>query len=181
MVLRVANSVFDNEEILLLAIRNQEDRAIQHLYKQLYPMTEKYILNNRGTREDAKDLFQDCVIILTEKVFDGLQLTCSISTYFHSMVRNKWLKQLRQTKDTTELKDEFEWDESEDYIDLNNQETQLLTALSGLGENCKKILQMFYWQKLSMLEIANKLNYTNADNAKNQKHKCVTQLKNRIA
>jgi len=42
-------------------------------------------------------------------------------------------------------------------------------ALAKIGEPCKTLLSDFYIEKLSMKEIADKMGYTNADNAKNQK------------
>jgi predicted DNA-binding protein YlxM (UPF0122 family) len=50
-------------------------------------------------------------------------------------------------------------------------------ALEGLGEPCKSIIEDFYIADLSMEEISVKFNYTNADNAKNQKYKCLQRLK----
>jgi RNA polymerase sigma factor (sigma-70 family) len=53
-------------------------------------------------------------------------------------------------------------------------------ALEKLGEPCKTILTDYYFRKLSMQDIAEKMNYTNADNAKNQKYKCFNRLKKRV-
>jgi len=50
-------------------------------------------------------------------------------------------------------------------------------AMSGLGEPCKSLLESYYLQKKSMVEIAADFGYTNADNAKNQKYKCLMRLK----
>ncbi len=50
-------------------------------------------------------------------------------------------------------------------------------AMQGLGEPCKRLLESYYLQKKSMLEIAGNFGYTNADNAKNQKYKCLMRLK----
>ena len=50
-------------------------------------------------------------------------------------------------------------------------------ALNNLGEPCKTLLEAYYMQKKSMVEIAGSFGYTNADNAKNQKYKCLMRLK----
>ena len=50
-------------------------------------------------------------------------------------------------------------------------------ALSKVGEPCKGILEAFYINKKQMQEIATLFKYTNADNAKTQKYKCLTRLK----
>ena len=50
-------------------------------------------------------------------------------------------------------------------------------AMGNLGEPCKSLLEAFYLQKRNMQEIASSFGYTNADNAKNQKYKCLMRLK----
>ena len=50
-------------------------------------------------------------------------------------------------------------------------------ALNEIGEPCKSILVYFFFNQLTMEEIAAKMGYTNADNVKNQKYKCFKRLK----
>ena len=50
-------------------------------------------------------------------------------------------------------------------------------ALGKIGEPCKSILEAYYIQKKSMPDIATAFGYTNADNAKTQKYKCLYRLK----
>ena len=50
-------------------------------------------------------------------------------------------------------------------------------ALNSLGEPCKSLLEGNYLNKKGMQELASQFGYTNADNAKNQKYKCLMRLK----
>jgi len=50
-------------------------------------------------------------------------------------------------------------------------------AIGSLGEPCKSLIEAFYIQKRNMQDIATQFGYTNADNAKNQKYKCLMRLK----
>jgi DNA-directed RNA polymerase specialized sigma24 family protein len=50
-------------------------------------------------------------------------------------------------------------------------------AIGGLGEPCKSLIEAYYLQKKSMQDIAVAFGYTNADNAKTQKYKCLIRLK----
>ena len=54
---------------------------------------------------------------------------------------------------------------------------QLDTALEQIGEPCRSILKAYYHHDKSMQEIASDFGYTNPDNAKTQKYKCLTRLK----
>jgi hypothetical protein len=50
-------------------------------------------------------------------------------------------------------------------------------AMQKIGEPCKSLLDAYYLQKKSMQHIASEFGYTNADNAKTQKYKCLVRLK----
>jgi hypothetical protein len=50
-------------------------------------------------------------------------------------------------------------------------------AMYKIGEPCKSLLDAYYLQKKSMQDIATEFGYTNADNAKTQKYKCLLRLK----
>ena len=60
--------------------------------------------------------------------------------------------------------------ECKDFILMEN-------AMAKIGEPCKSLLDAYYIQKKSMLDIAADFGYTNADNAKTQKYKCLIRLK----
>ena len=50
-------------------------------------------------------------------------------------------------------------------------------SLEELGEPCATLIKDFYIRKMNMDEISDKFGYTNSDNAKNQKYKCLQRLK----
>ena len=67
--------------------------------------------------------------------------------------------------------------------DLESHEQQgrelvvMQKALMALGEPCKSLIKAFYLDKKNMTDIADVFGYTNADNAKKQKYKCLQRLK----
>ena len=68
-------------------------------------------------------------------------------------------------------------DELEKQSDMDVQFSKMNTALQLLGEPCKTIMEDFYIHNRSMQEICERFGYTNADNAKTQKYKCLQRLK----
>jgi len=50
-------------------------------------------------------------------------------------------------------------------------------AMIKLGEPCKSLITDFYINDLNMQTMTEKFGYTNADNTKNQKYKCMNRLK----
>lgn len=170
------------EEALISGLRNDDDKALAYLYKLHYPMVSHFILSNSGTSDEAKDIFQEGVLIFYEKVKDGsLELTCQIKTYLYSVCRRLWLKKLAEKNRFSGTLD------SEDFISLEDEvvapeETEhkfsvMERAMNMLGEPCRTLLEDFYIKDNSMQDISEKFGYTNADNAKNQKYKCLMRLK----
>ena len=146
-------------------------------------MVQTLILNNNGSTEDAKDIFQEAIIVLYEKVRSGsLELNCQIKTYVYSVCRRLWLKRLSQLQrfspEIDAIEDVVAIEEEMELHERRNSEFQVMErAMQNLGEPCKSLLESYYLQKKSMLQIAGDFGYTNADNAKNLKYKCLMRLK----
>jgi RNA polymerase sigma factor (sigma-70 family) len=123
------------------------------------------------------------MIVLYEKVSSGsFELTCQIRTYLYSVCRRLWLKRLHQMQrlnPSAESVDEVVPVEEElDVHEKRNADLIVMeNALNKIGEPCKSLLEAYYLQKKSMPEIAEFFGYTNADNAKTQKYKCLVRLK----
>ena len=171
------------EQVLLKGLADNDRKAIETIYKENYNMVQTLVINNNGSTEDAKDIFQESIIVLYEKVKSGsFELNCLIKTYIYSVSRRLWLKRLIQlqrispeagnTEEVVAVEDELEVHERRN-ADFHIMEKAML----GLGEPCKSLIEAYYLQKKNMLEIAGSFGYTNADNAKNQKYKCLMRLK----
>jgi DNA-directed RNA polymerase specialized sigma24 family protein len=65
----------------------------------------------------------------------------------------------------------------EDHTKRDQEFEMMEKAIGGLGEPCKSLLEAYYLQRKNMQEIALDFGYTNAENAKNQKYKCLMRLK----
>jgi RNA polymerase sigma factor (sigma-70 family) len=176
-------SIESNEKALLEGLARDNRQAIETIYKQNYNMVQTLILNNNGSTEDAKDIFQEAIIVLYEKVRSGsLELNCQIKTYVYSVCRRLWLKRLSQLQrfspEIDAIEDVVAIEEEMELHERRNSEFQVMErAMQNLGEPCKSLLESYYLQKKSMLQIAGDFGYTNADNAKNQKYKCLMRLK----
>ena len=99
-----------------------------------------------------------------------------------SLCRRLWLKRLQQMGRYVVPSDTLEETVAvEDDLDLHEKKNAdfaiMDRALNSLGEPCKSLLESFYLQKKGMNEIAADFGYTNADNAKTQKYKCLMRLK----
>lgn len=176
----------DSDQGLLKALSRQDSEAIQALYDDYLPMVCQMVMQNQGSEEDARDLFQEAVMVLYDKSKDpSFILSCKIKTYLYAVSRRLWLKQLQQKK-KKRMEEHLNGNMlepvgiTEDIKEYEAQEAQFNTmheALEKLGEPCKSLLESFYLKHLSMVEIAENFGYTNPDNAKTQKYKCLNRLK----
>jgi RNA polymerase sigma factor (sigma-70 family) len=172
-----------NEKALLEGLARSDKKAIEIIYRENYNMVQSLIINNSGSTDDAKDIFQETMIVLYEKVRSGtFELNCLIKTYVYSVSRRLWLKRLQQMsryapaienlQDTVPVEEDVEENER-----INSEFQAMEKAINSLGEPCKSLLEAYYLEKKSMQEIALFFGYTNAENAKNQKYKCLVRLK----
>lgn len=153
------------------------------LYKAHYPMVVNLICTNSGTEQEAKDIYQEAVMAFYERVQQpDFVLTCKIKTYLYAVCRRLWLKRLSEKKRfsiTIPEPEAFEGadDEASYATEKELSFTRMGAALKALGEPCKSIIEDFYIHDFSMEIIREKFGYTSADNAKNQKYKCLQRLK----
>ncbi|RME17674.1 MAG: sigma-70 family RNA polymerase sigma factor [Bacteroidetes bacterium] len=171
------------------AIKAQDDTILEHLYKQYFRMVRHYVITNNGNESDAKDIYHEtlmAVIHLIRK--DGFILQSSLSTLIYAISKRLWLKHLNKNKNilfSEKIHSQEDTSPINNIIDELIEEQQqkehhllkMQTALQSIGNPCYEILKEFYYNKLNMEQIAQKLGYNNADVAKNQKYKCLQRLK----
>ena len=60
---------------------------------------------------------------------------------------------------------------------INEEEsTAIQKAMGRIGDICKQLLLLYYWEECSMEEIASRLGFANADTAKTKKYQCKKAL-----
>lgn len=178
----IKSSVPTDSEVIL-GIRNGSRDILEKVYIAYFPMILQLIVTNNGDEEDAKDVFQESVIVLYDKVRSGnFELNSKLKTFIYSVCRRLWLKRLSQmSRHTGNIRDFEEIlpveGDLEQHEEKDQHFKQMERSLIHLGEPCRTIIEDFYINNKSMQDICEKFGYTNADNAKNQKYKCLQRLK----
>jgi RNA polymerase sigma factor (sigma-70 family) len=168
-----------DHEIIELLRKGKNKLAFEKIYYH-FPSIKRLILTHGGSEDEAKDIFQESIIIFYEKATQpAFELSSSIATFLYSISNNLWLKRLRDIKahesnwemcKATPFENEFEIESQES----NNLIDRLLVEL---GNPCKTLLQNYYYLKMSMKEIAQSMGYSSENIAKNQKYKCLERAK----
>ena len=159
---------------IIQRIQNRDESAIDYLYSKYFKMMARMIIRNSGSEEEAKDIYQDSLIVFWEKVIkDELTLTSKISTYLYSICQNLWRKELvRKRRLSNEEKDS----PVEPVHDQNERIQIIRNCVNEMSETCRKVLSLYYFDKFSMKDIATELNFASPDTAKTKKYKCKKQL-----
>ena len=178
----------DTEQQLLADFAIGDRKATEKIYNREFKIINGWILKNGGSSNDAADVFQEAMVILYEKVQDeAFRLTCKIGTYLFAISKNLWYKKVQKQQKQPGLlpqnagSDEGFDQEYEDDLGVHHEKElhyqTLDAALEQLGEPCKSLLGAFYKHDKSMQEISEEFGYTNPDNAKTQKYKCLARLR----
>ncbi|HEY5751233.1 MAG TPA: sigma-70 family RNA polymerase sigma factor [Chryseolinea sp.] len=133
--------------------------------------------------DDSKDIYQLTILIFYDNIKQGKleTLVSSVKTYLFGIGKNIVKEYIRKEKRYTPINQE-KW--LKEY--LVEEQTQAPDehafdvagiALAKLGNPCRRLIEMFYYEKKSMPEISEALQYKNAETAKNQKCKCMARLR----
>ncbi len=162
-------------EIIENLKHNKYAAAIKGLYG-IMPSVKQYIKGNTGTSEDAKDIFQDALVVLYQKVQQSkFVLSVPLKTYLLAIVKNCWLQELRRRNKLPAA------GITEDVAEIITEEepgfTTATAAFNLLSEKCKELLILFYFKKKNFKEIAKVFSFSDERVAKNQKYRCITKAK----
>ncbi len=167
---------------VLPAIKLNDELVLRTFYRNNFAKVERYVLNNHGTNDEAKDIYQEAFIAVRRNIqLDRFRLhdEPSLEGYLYQVAKNKWLDQLRAAKrrqvvtlaEPGELADA---DPSKGYEDHLLDGIKLNLRL--LGDNCRDVLERFYYNKESMRSIAAVMKWTEAT-ARNNKYRCIQRLR----
>lgn len=168
----------------LIALRENDSRLLEELYRDCSPRITKWVTNNNGTFADARDLFQEALISLHRSAHKpGFELTCPISALLFTICRNQWINQLRRKKKEVEVRKA----EQERYVpdtatvsayerweDDQLEKEKLDKSLAQLSETCQKLLRLL-GRGTSPGEAAEQLGMSNANTVYRRKNACLTR------
>lgn len=171
---------------LLTKFKRNDGSAIKEIYRLVFPACSQLIINHHGTMDDARDIFQEALIILHRNVRrKDFTLNCTSKTYIYSIVRNLWMQrqQQYQKKGLELIMDEpekefviIQQDELEFKKEMEQKHTIIAQCMNMLKEDCQKILLGFYYKKQSLTELAEELGYSN-NFIKVKKGRCMKTLR----
>ena len=142
----------------------------------------RFILLNSGKPEDVDDIFQDGLIALYKLAKkDQIGKVANVEAYLYSICRNLWLRRLQRDKKEVELTEVQEAIPTEEVSlsRLLSEERRLALdkLIDQLGDSCRQVLILYYYDRLSMKEIAEQMGFSGDQVAKNKKSNCLKKLR----
>ncbi len=149
------------------AIRENDEKALKIFYQANYPRVEKYVLDNNGTTEEAKDIYQEAFIAMWRNIqlerFHP-QYENALEGYLYQIAKNKWLDHLRSVKRKPVISLSDGTDRIDPLQELSEVEEQRIDNIKKkrglLGEMWRNVLERFYSKKESMRTIVGALSWT---------------------
>jgi len=166
---------------ILHGLKDRDTRVLDFIYDNFYFQIKIFITKNHGTEEDARDIYQDALMVIYQKQQkENLTLSCSFSTYLYSVCRLLWLKQLEKRKQQLTVTEEsgiyVEVNENIlDIFNLNEKYKLYQDHFNRLSFSCQKVLELFL-AGIPLKEIANILGFKSEQYAKKRKYQCKEKL-----
>jgi len=177
-------NLYLNDRSIVNAIKNGDRNALAYLYKTYFSMIKHFIIQNSGSDDEAEDLYQEGVLTVYENIVNNkfsLQSNTTLKTYIYSVCRNKWMYELRKKN-----KLPVRINESNEFVTVNLAEEIaeempysliLNKALEQIGEKCKEIIRDYYYNKMSMTQIAERFGFASSRVAIVTKERCMHKAK----
>lgn len=167
------------DPVLLKGLRENDYQILDTIYATYLPKISTMVIRNKGTKGEARDVFQEALVVLFKKTQEpDFEITSDFYSYLYRVCKFIWLRQLKKKHRT-----EVTIDDEEGLEDRANIESQLIETekrqfykerFKLLTEECQRVLQSFF-DGNSLKEIAQQMGYTN-DYVKRKKFKCKEKL-----
>lgn len=173
----------DSELVANLRSGQRMEETIKALYRSHFDSLGWYVMNNSGSRQDAEDVFQEVMVSFIDLVQkDKFRGESTVKTFLFSLNRHTWLNELKRRGRALAREEKYERGQERVELDTGHLmadregKAEVVRLVGELGETCRKILLLFYYENRSMREILETMHYENEQVVRNKKYKCLKQL-----
>ena len=165
------------EEMISIGNAEAREKLFIALYKNVFPSVAKYVTRMGGTFDEAKDVFQDALVIYYEKVVAGSDtIRTNEKAYIFGIAKHLWLKNFSLHNPNVVVPDfDIEMEEEEHVSD-----NKLLNFLQTAGKRCMDLLRSFYYDQQPLNEIAKTFGFSGIRSATVQKYKCLEKVRETV-
>ncbi|MBD8489752.1 sigma-70 family RNA polymerase sigma factor [Echinicola sp. CAU 1574] len=151
------------------------------LYQESFPDLAKYIQKRGGTLADAKDVFQDSLVIYYEQLTKEKPIANQKQqAYLFGIARHLWFKRYQQQSRFLNEVDGVGEGLISDQIPQEPAHRDVWQFLEQAGQKCMEMLKAFYYDRLSMEQLAGQFGYQSTRSATVQKYKCLEKVRDQV-
>lgn len=165
---------------VMIRTKEEREQVFVSLYKKAFPAVAKYVNQMGGSFDEAKDVFQDALVIYYEKVLtSAITVNSSEKAYLLGIAKHLWLKTYRDGANNLPL-DAVNLDGVTDDMEMDYAPDKLMRYLQTAGQKCMEILRAFYYDKLSTIQVTELFGYAGTHSATVQKYKCLEKVRDTV-
>jgi RNA polymerase sigma-70 factor (ECF subfamily) len=164
-------------------IRSGSKQLLAQVYRDYRTSFIEWLCASQGIPVDeATEIYQQTIIVFYENIVSGrlTELKSNIRTYLFAIGKNKVNELRRHTARNSSFQD-YHGNMIEEDSEEKQQKEQMINlsrkCLELLGDPCRKLLELYYYHKRNMQQIADEMGYKNENSTKNQKYKCLEKLR----
>jgi DNA-directed RNA polymerase specialized sigma24 family protein len=170
-----------SESSVIVEAARERERLFIALYEEAFPVVARYNARRGGSFEDAKDVFQDALVLYYEQaVIGSVSLRRGPRAYLMGIARHLWLQRHRTRPGTTPLDPAGPDLPAADADDEAPSPATLLRYLETAGRRCMDLLRAFYYDRLPMAGLAEAFGYASVRSATVQKYKCLEKVRDTV-
>jgi len=152
----------------------EREQLFISLYKNVFPAVARHVSKMGGTFDDAKDIFQDALVVWYEKSTD--RSVNNDKAYLMGITKKLWLKKYQENNRLIPM-DGFDRELEEES---EPSESRILNFLQTAGKKCMDLLRSFYYDELPLNDIAETFGFSGVRSATVQKYKCLEKVRETV-
>ena len=171
-----------NSQILTDFKAGDHKKVLANLYKVLLPRVQRYVQSNSGNEDDGNDIFQDAVMVVYKQVMTSqLDGNVNLEAYLFTVAKNRWINKAKRDAKMSAVDELPEQEQlSDNTFDLlvsKEREAIVKKVLGSIGEQCKKLLHLVFYQGYSLAEVTEVMQFKSSEVAHTTHYRCKKKLK----
>ena len=169
-----------------------EKKLLRELYEHREKCVKRLLSNTNCDRDTAENVFIEAVFTYKKKVTENTlpDRKIHVSNYLYGICHNLWLKSYaseKKVKDSAGDVARYFYEYLPDTINgvsakmyQENLLQVMQESLKSMGEKCRSIIRLFYYEDKSMTEIAQIMKFKTSIVATTAKYRCFKEFRDKV-
>lgn len=166
------------DQTVIDRILQGDQLTLKQVYKKHRQSLIRYVMAHNGSLQDAQDVYQEVILAFYVNVVSGklTQLHGKLHTYLYKLTQNVWHSRLRIHEPLVGALELTDY-QIEPSPDVAREDAYLQYLMGLLNERCRQILQLYYFDRMPMQQVADRIGLSSAESARKRKCDCLIKLR----